>query len=94
MKLEFKPEDFATAWCEPENAHKEMDVILATSIAKLANARLREWLEAAPIVYRDVKGDWFAAIEVWRDKPNERRMREGETHRARLVEIEELEKKA
>ena len=37
----FNGSEFATAWCEPEHSHKEMDVNLALSIAKLANTKVQ-----------------------------------------------------
>jgi len=41
----FDPSEFAQCWCEPENARKEMDVVLAQSITRRANAILREELK-------------------------------------------------
>jgi hypothetical protein len=38
----YTAEDVATAWCDPENAHKEMDVVLAQSILKRVNEKLRD----------------------------------------------------
>ena len=85
MKLEFQPADFAVAWCSPENSHKEMDVVLATEIARVANARLAEMMKDAVAVY---SSKYFGpeANHAWGNK-----QMFGDTHRARLVEIEAIE---
>ncbi len=70
MKL-FKPEDFET-------------IIIATSeemnqISDFANAKLKEWLDAAPTVYGDNDGLWI-----------DRNRYKNDTHSAKIVCIEQI----
>ena len=82
-KLEFTAEDFT--WLVSSTAK---DSLTAAEAAEIANARLREMLAECPAVYRHRNGDWFAATQAWRDYPPENLP----SHRARLVEIEPLDK--
>lgn len=83
MKLEFTPGWSGIAWCSKENAHKVMDVELAKEVERIANKRLEEMLSEAPVVYGCDVG---ALNEHWCPELYERT----DTHKARLVNIEEL----
>lgn len=88
-KLEFKAEDFATAWCTPENSHKEMDAMLAQAICRVANARLAEMLRDAPVVFSGPGKQFGRIFEEWSLAEFE-----GEdTHRARLVNVERIDER-
>jgi hypothetical protein len=80
MKLQFTAEDFkavADMW-----ANTEFDDYrnCSAEIAEAANARLAEMLAAAPVVYGNPD------VDVWESDPTDA----GHTHRARLVDVEEL----
>lgn len=88
MILKFKPEDFHHAGVSYSLCGyytKEEIFRYQQFLADDANARLEEMIRGAPIVYRIDKldGTWFPA-EGYRT--------DAATHRARLVEIEELKK--
>jgi len=77
MNLRFTPKDFETIVFE--------ECSICDHAAEIANARLEQWLEDAEIVYGGK--DTVLGKDYWhRDgsAPN--------THRARLVCIEEIEK--
>lgn len=80
-KLEFKPEDF--------NALYGDCPLTKMSIVKIANARLAEMLKDAPVVYFDDEASMNekGTIDCATRKP-----RNKDTHRALLVNIEELPK--
>jgi hypothetical protein len=91
--LQFKAEDFATAWCEPDTSSTEMDVVLAAACARVANRLLRERLGKAPEVFGKGHDDFSKhdrwAVSQWVN------IHDGmpkSTHHARLVCIEELPK--
>lgn len=70
MKFKFKPEDFPL-----------LEVGESVDAAKAANAKLREWLDTAPMVYGRGSGPTQWRSYFW----------EGEdTHHARVIEIEEI----
>lgn len=80
MKLEFKPEDFDSVFT------KEAQLPIKLAIAQVTNARLKEMLKKAPVVHcnKRVGGPapwWIDPAMCHLERP---------THRARLVEIEEL----
>jgi regulator of replication initiation timing len=78
MKLTFQPEDFAL--CKDELSQERM----TQRAAQIANARLAEMLEGAPVVFSATpnRGRWDV----------EERASQFHTHRARLVNVEELGK--
>lgn len=69
--MKFKPEDFGN--------YRELSTIGA---AQLANSKMQEWLDAAPVVYRAGSNE---GLSWWNKKFGE------DTHRARLLCIEPLE---
>lgn len=88
-KLEFKPADFAVAWCEPECAAKEMDVVLAQAICRVANTRLAEMLRDAPEVFVNSKAPGHSWC--WKDRGFH--SDKNATSRARLVNVERIDGK-
>lgn len=86
MKLEFKPEDFQRQTKDGDISFSDYDACI---IAGVANARLREMLAEAPVLFgkasQDGIGfDWSIGLSV------EDYKEKNKTHHARLVEIEEL----
>lgn len=83
MKLEFKPEDFSHSedWDSAED--------FAVDIAQQANARLAEMLKDATVVYGRQNR---MKMSLWMWFSNAHDEVGMDTHRARLVCIEELEK--
>lgn len=74
MKLEYSPEDF-DFYC--------WNKLSPAEFAQAANAKLREWLEKAPKVQGrklDKELGWVMGETPWI----------GDTHTARLIEIEEI----
>lgn len=78
--MEFKPEDFIDAELDHVGLAKSRDERAACA----ANAKLKEWLEKAPVVY-------------WRGETRDRFMGDiheapmfGDTHTARLVAVEPI----
>lgn len=87
MKMEFTGDDFCDAdRCRGNGKHTVY--CNGPENALIANARLREMLTAAPVVYArksPADGEWTA----WGDVQSKDRI-SGDTHRARLVDIEKL----
>lgn len=78
----FEPEDFiGMDW--------ENDLAVRTDAAREANAKLKQWLAEAPTVHRDICHAWTIRdkdiyLDAW--------IAQNATHKAKLVQIEELSK--
>lgn len=80
MKLEFHADDFNIV-----SGNEANTFLIRAAAAANANAKLREWLEAAPVVFA-LQYEDAESYRGWQPfhQPG------FDTHRARLIEIEEM----
>lgn len=83
MKL-FKPEDFETDVSLLKQGHGDIPYISTPLASNIANNKLKEWLDAATVVYG--RGNQW---DITDDKPDSYL---GCTHSAKLVCIEEIKR--
>ena len=82
--LEFQPEDFKAS---------EEYTLEGHDCARIANAKLREWLDAAPVVYLNRRNTAPKVhAKYWTEYANDLTLDGPVTHKARLVCIEPINK--
>lgn len=79
--MKFKPEDFQVDYKQMSAT----DSLTSEMASEMATAKIKEWLDSSPTVYCHHVG-WFQREYPMADSP-----RYGDTHKAKLVCIEEIQ---